>query len=206
MSDTPFSDAIGTAIGGATLGLSTIVEQSLQQRDTYVVHGAQIACDCGSRTSRLIVPFGHGTNIHDMPQLTINDCKVGQNIQSFGFCFSEENPNRQAEIDKIMKAVKKDKGFFDGFMKFFGAKGLDNDDYADDVENNVLICCTPIIIGNSQWQEGTDKLLIGGVKTLLATCELHCKYGGIIQICTDGQEDAIQSQTTDMNIRNFTTE
>jgi len=176
-----------------------VASGSAEKKYSYVLHGAKIFCSCGSRESRLVVPLGNGTNIHDMPMLTVKDCSPNQNIQGFGFCSSMENPQRQIEMDEIMEEVEGESGFLDNVMNFFSSgktKKKKSEEYAQDVQKNVLVCCVPEFASNDEWQEGTEALIIGKEMALNSTCSITCKWGGNIVFVEDGQQNAIEQQTT----------
>ena len=84
-------------------------EESLTQSYSYVLHGASAYCECGSRLARLTLPECHGTYMHDMPVMTVEDCEAKTNVKAFGFCSSLTNPDRLKAVQKVMEIVEGDK-------------------------------------------------------------------------------------------------
>ncbi|EQB90143.1 hypothetical protein J2Z44_001683 [Clostridium punense] len=161
-----------------------MVEGGGTPAETYVVHGAQIYCTCGSRLSRLVVPLSHGTFIHDIPQLRISDSVPIKNVQVFGVCNNPNNPAVKAAAQNIVNNIQnRKKGFMDRVLDLFTKKP--KLEVNDDLVKKCVALCTPII--TIQWIGGKDDVKIDGEKALLSTCKLSCIYGGEIQIACDGQ-------------------
>lgn len=166
--------------------------ESMNKRYSYVLHGGKAYCPYGSRTSHLQVPLDHGTFIHDMPIMNVYDCKAQENIQSFGICSCEANPDRAAKIKEIKQHVKDSGGFMDKVMSFFCGKSEEKET-GKDLEQNVVIQCIPEFAIMDQWEEGSDKLRIKGIKALNNGCKVQCLKGdgeALICIADDGQENA----------------
>lgn len=201
---------------GETLEAQGTVESTAENTTpqySYVVHGAEAFCPCGSRSGRLTIPTCHGTYMHDMPIMTVYDSEADKNVKCFGFCNSIANPDRLKEVEAVMKKVEEDKNLLDGLMdglSFLGnaiasAFGFgdepDPDDpyhgYGEDVYKSVLVCCEPMFATMRTWDGGTDKLRINGANALNSTCTLVClkdAENGLIQIMNDGQENAAMEQ------------
>lgn len=166
--------------------------ESFSRDFSYVLHGGKAYCPYGSRTSHLQVPLDHGTLIHDMPVMTVLDCKAQTNIQSFGVCSCPTNPDRLAKIEEIKANVKKSGGFLSKVMTFFCGESEDKET-GKDLEQNVVIQCMPQFAISDMWEEGADKLRINGIKTLTSKCKVQCLKGdgeALIGIADDGQENA----------------
>lgn len=195
----------------------TSQEESLSKQYSYVLHGAKTYCQYGSRTARIVVPECHGTYVHDMPVLTVEDCAAKTEIQIFGYCSCETNPDRIAKMEEILADVKEEDNLLDGIMNGLGAAkkavtGLfdsvmsvfgkeekkeepEEPEFAEDLKQNVLVMCNPIFAVNDTWLGGTDKLLIKGVPALNSGCTITCiKCGGSINFADDGQENAVSEQ------------
>lgn len=52
------------------------------------------------RESYLALDATHGVLTHQIPQMTVKDMILNTNIINFGGCYSRENPDVQAEIEK----------------------------------------------------------------------------------------------------------
>lgn len=191
-------------------------EESLSKQHSYVLHGACATCQYGSRTARVVVPLCHGSYVHDMPVLTIKDSEVSKNIQIFGYCTCETNPDRIAKmkeilanvekednlLDNIMDGVssigKKAKGLFNSVLNVFGVeteKEEEEPEFAEDLKQNVMVVCAPEFAIGSTWVGGSDKLMIKGVPALNSSCTITCiKCGGTLSIVDDGQENAVNEQ------------
>jgi hypothetical protein len=195
----------------------TSQEESLEKQYSYVLHGAKTYCEYGSRTARVVVKECHGTYVHDMPVLTEEDCEAKTEIQIFGYCTCETNPDRIAKMEEILANVKKEDNLLDGIMDGVNAvgkavKGLfgkvmsvfgkeekkeepEEPEFAEDLKQNVVVMCDPQFAINGKWIGGTDKLLLKGVPVLNSGCTITCiKCGGNIGLVDDGQENAISEQ------------
>lgn len=186
---------------------ATSDETSLEENYSYVLHGAQAVCEFCSRPGRLTVPLCHGTYMHDMPVMTVDDAKPQTNVKYFGFCSSMTNPDRLKAVEAVMEQVEDSKNLLDHIMDFpgkvkslFEKDAVDPNDpyhgYGRDVYENVTVMCNPEFDFREKWEGGTDKLLINGVQALNSKCELTCiKGGGRVYIIDDGQENAVAEQT-----------
>lgn len=184
-------------------------QENLEQKYSYVLHGAQAICEYGTRPARLTIPYGHGTEMHGMPVMTVEDCMPFTNVKAFGYCTSKDNPDIFTEMDRILEAVEKEDidsianpsespitNIFDRVLSVFGGPKKDPNkslsDYGEDLVNSVTIMCKPAIAWGDTWSGGTDRLLINGKQALNSSCTLVCtKCGGRITIIDDGQENAI---------------
>jgi hypothetical protein len=156
----------------------------------YVVHGAEIKCSFGLRTSNVVVPLSHGVFIHSIAQLTIYDYKPMVNILPFGGCTSPENPSVQAAAAAMSVAMQaKPKGFIEKVISFF-CKPKDNAQ-DDSFVSQCAGVCTPIIV--TPWQNGKDIVEIDGKPALLASSCVSCLYKGEITFTTDGQSESTET-------------
>lgn len=194
-------------------------EESLTQSYSYVLHGAQAYCECGSRTARLTLDKCHGTYMHGAPVMTVEDSEAQTNVKGFGFCNSLTNPDRLKAVEEVMAKVEEDKNLLDGVMDGISAlgKGITSlgkrvasvfgyeeeepgediyHGYSKDVYKNVLVPCRPEFAVGDTWSGGTDKLQIQGVNALNSNCTLVCIKcdKGMIHIADDGQENAAEQQ------------
>ncbi|TCO68074.1 DUF4280 domain-containing protein [Marinisporobacter balticus] len=141
----------------------------------YVVHGAEIKCSCGLRTSKIVLPESHGEFIHDIPQLNVADSKPNINILPFGGCTSSENPS--------VRGKGRIRSFIEKIIDFFCRKS--EEEMNKEMAGKSAGQCTPII--NMPWIGGKKDVLIEDQKALLNTCTLTCIYGGRITITHSGQ-------------------
>lgn len=198
-------------------------EESLQQSYSYVLHGAQAYCESGSRTARITIPKCHGTYMHDMPVMTIEDSKAQVNIKAFGFCMARDNPDRLEKVQEIMADVEKDNNLLDKIMDgLSGPKkslkssvdsifksGNEEDEcygYSPDVYDSVTVMCNPTFAFRDVWQDSSDRLKINGVNALTSRCWIHCtksKKKGKIQLVDDGQENATSEQRGAADMANW---
>lgn len=188
-------------------------EENLEQKYSYVLHGARAICEYGTRPGRLTIPKCHGTYMHGMPVMTIKDCKAYENIKVFGYCTSKDNPDIFEAMDNILEMVEKEDNLLDKVMdapkklfnlgkKVLSVFGVETEkkekslsDYGADLVENVTVLCKPTFAIGDTWSGGTDRLLINGVPALNSGCTMICtKCGGKITILEDGQENAINEQ------------
>lgn len=185
-------------------GDSEMKAEEMEQRASYVVHGAYAACGMGSRPARLVVPVCHGTYLHDMPILTIYDAIPKKNVQIFGYCNSSKNPDRIAKAEEIQANVEKSGGLMNLVMDVFsgiaGLFGKKND--MESIEQQVMIVCNPVLAPS--WQNGSKELLINGAPALNTNATLEClKCGETIYIIDDGQENAANEQTSKVDFQEW---
>lgn len=202
-------------------------EESLTQTYSYVLHGAQAYCECGSRMARLTLPNCHGTYMHDMPVMTVEDSEAKTNVKAFGFCSSLTNPDRLDAVKEVMKIVEKDKNLLDGMMdgisaigngimnigkkvaSVFGYEEDTTEDpyhgYGKDVYESVTVLCNPEFAVGDIWSGGTDRLQINGVNALNTRCTLVCLKcdKGAIHLVDDGQENAVTEQHGSADMANW---
>lgn len=191
-------------------------EENVEKSYSYVLHGAQAFCACGSRMARLTIPKCHGTYMHDMPVMTIEDTEAQVNVKAFGFCSALDNPDRLVEVQKVMDKVEEDKNLLDGIMdiklgfknavknvakKVASVFGYEEPEdpyhgYSKDVYENVTVLCKPEFAVNDVWKGSSDRLRINGVNALNTNCELVClkSKDGLIKLADDGQENATSEQ------------
>lgn len=193
-------------------------EENVEKSYSYVLHGAQAYCSYGSRLARLTIPTCHGTYMHDMPVMTIEDSEAQTNVKAFGFCSALDNPDRLEEVRKVMDIVEADKNLLDGIMdgisgvkkavtsigkkvaSVFGYEEDTTEDpyhgYGKDVYENVTVPCKPQFAIGDVWMDSSDRLKINGVNALTSQCKLQCIKAreSIIQLADDGQENATSEQ------------
>lgn len=156
----------------------------------YLVRGAKLRCDCGSHTRLLNLPLCHGVYHIGHPVIYQKDAKVGddQNITSFGVCSSSSNPKE----------------------KLFGENiTLISEDNPD--ENVKGAPCVPVIVDvewkNPEWNtliadhvnlDGSDENIDPKNRTYypIPTTDsfLVCKYSGLIQPISSGQENVPETE------------
>lgn len=217
------------AEGAKTAESQITKEDSVEQNARYVLHGGYAYCECGSRASRLQVPYCHGTYMHDMPIMVDTDTLANTNIQPFGYCYCMENPDRQAAIDEIMKQVEEEthdlldtvmdgvnavgkgiSGFFSKAKSFFCGeeeegeeKKSEEDEYAEMLRNSVMVPCDPRAF-SFRWNGASEDLIIQGRHALTTNCTITCAWcGKTIYIADDGQENAAYEQNNKQDLSNW---
>ncbi|WP_058485599.1 DUF4280 domain-containing protein [Defluviitalea phaphyphila] len=145
------------------------------EKMSYVVHGAMVQCEFGSRPGRLIVPKSHGVYLRKKAQIIKTDSKPLVNVQSMGICSAgAQNPVEYEEEKKGKKSI---------FSLFFGKKKKKKKVSLED-----LACqCIPQIA--MDWQNTKEDVLIDGEEAITNKSFLVCMKGGVITICDDGQLD-----------------
>lgn len=193
-------------------------EENLVPSYSYVLHGAQAYCACGSRPARLTIPTCHGTYMHDMPIMTIEDSETQVNVKAFGFCTALDNPDRLEIVKGVMDIVEGKSNLLDKIMDGLSGKkrtvkslksavdstfGYGEDStkdpyngYSPDVYENVTVPCKPMFAIGDVWMDSSDRLKINGVNALTSQCWLRCIKAkeGKIQLADDGQENATSEQ------------
>ena len=162
-------------------------EHGLEQYE-YVVRGANLKCSFGSHCRKLNLPKCHAVYTTKSPMVHELDCVPGPdyNISYFGVCSCPGNPNK--EIVQLQAETYDEQG-----NKVKGAESTGN------VKG---IKCTPIILGT--WMSTYDKTRIvdngdkdpsdkesenpQGHPAVTTNSYLLCKFGGIIQPLSSGQE------------------
>lgn len=76
--------------GGGNESANIIAGQGASE--SYVVAGAIISCNWGTKRMRLKTPLSHGVYIQKQAQLNIGDYMLGTNIMPFERCMSQSNP------------------------------------------------------------------------------------------------------------------
>lgn len=69
----------------------------------YLIQGANLKCDKGSLSSKLLLPVGHGFLCKDQPVMLETDCLVMVNILPFGVCSITGGPCVPSIIGQWMK-------------------------------------------------------------------------------------------------------
>ena len=151
--------------------------------DEYVVRGAVMRCRCGTHQRKLNLPLSHGAYYDEHPLIHALDCRSGddQNIPTLGICktgtIGKYVPNL-ADIT-LQKEVLDEYGLATGKTK--GAlKGPP---------------CIPKIIG--AWMSthpeteivANDSSIDVRYEAVVLHSFLTCKYGGMIEFRTSGQEN-----------------
>lgn len=184
---------------------------------TYVVHCARIECPFGMRESYLALGPTHGVLTHQIPQMTVKDMILDQNIINFGGCHSRENPGVQAEIAKTNEIIEGKKDWRDKVVGYFtkewkarvaaiktgisiGKKLLgikDKPKTEEEIEaekqqemwSDFVGECNAGFPADGEWLEGHEKVFINGEAVLLRKCSIMCNYGGCVTILFSGQPE-----------------
>ncbi|MCM1561020.1 MAG: DUF4280 domain-containing protein [Butyrivibrio sp.] len=184
---------------------------------TYVVHCARIECPFGMRESYLALGPTHGVLTHQIPQMTVKDTILDQNIINFGGCHSRENPGVQAEIDRTNEIIEGKKDWRDKVVGYFtkewkknvaaiktgisiGKKLLgikDKPKTEEEIEaekqqemwSDFVGECIAEFPADGEWLEGHEKVFINGEPVLLRRCSIMCNYGGCVTILVSGQPE-----------------
>ena len=173
-------------------------EELREQREediSYVVNCAKIEGPFGLRDSYLTMNETHGVYTRQIPQTTICDTVLDENIINFGGCRSRENPSLLAAAEAAVEAAKKqiedEGGWFDKFTDF--VVGLFVKDQEIDVTDSLLEqCigeCKACFDTNARWESGHEKVYVNGEQVLLRRCSLTCNYGGQVTILLSGQPE-----------------
>lgn len=75
--------------------------------ESYVVRGADVTCNMGSKTTQLNLPESHGIYVNEKPVLVDTDTAVGVNIMPFGKCRNRRSGCKPA-LAPCWKDVKDD--------------------------------------------------------------------------------------------------
>lgn len=166
-----------------------IAAESEIENPCYVVHGAKLMCSMGSREARLVVPLDHGILLGGQPQITATDSTSLTNVMCFGNCFSVENPNmEQAAIEATNQYnQQKAKTFWGKVKSLFVGKPKVVDSASKELQELCICECEPCFSEGAIWEDGNEKSLVAGEKTLIQPATLVCQYGGIIRIIDNGQ-------------------
>lgn len=164
---------------------------------TYVVHGARMECSCGMRESYLLLEHSHGVLTRGIPQMTVKDFRLNENIINFGGCTSTENPSTQEAAQKAVQAAnqaiqeeKKNEGFLGKVVSCFAGDGkMDTKQIDDSVISQCMGECIAKFAAKEGWRKGHEKVTVNGDAPLLRRCELDCIYGGRITILISGQPE-----------------
>lgn len=180
---------------------------------TYVVHCARIECPFGMRESYLALGPTHGILTHQIPQMTVKDILLNENIINFGGCHSRENPGVQAEIEKTNAIIESKKDWRDNVVDYFtkrwnlkagifkagisiGKKLLgikekekSEEEKLEEMKSDFVGECTAQFPADGEWLEGHEKVFINGEPVLLRRCSIMCSYGGCVTILVSGQPE-----------------
>lgn len=141
-----------------------------------LVRGALLRCSCGTHPRRLNLPKSYGVYAADEqhPKVHQDNCKVGDtnNISYYGVCKSNCKPEGSCQI--CLEPYVTPEGKKTSTSKVEGNK------------------CVPVIVGNWYDPKEDDMIYDMDVKKdipcLTSNSFLVCKYGGVIEVITSGQE------------------
>lgn len=143
---------------------------------SFLVRGALLRCSCGTHPRRLNLLESYGVYVEDEqhPKVHQENCKVGDesNICYYGVCKSNCKPKGSYNI--CLEPYVTPDGHKVSKSKVEGNK------------------CVPVIIGN--WYDPKEDDLIYDmdvqrkIPSLTKNSFLVCKYGGVIEVVTSGQE------------------
>ncbi len=165
---------------------------------TYVVHCARIECTFGMRESYLTLGPTHGVKTRQIPQMTVKDTILNENIINFGGCFSPENPSvkeaAEAAVAASQEIIQNRKNERKGLARFLDkVVDLFVKDKEVEVDESLMKKCVgecraqfPTV---TQWEEGHEKVTINGEPVLLRRCSIACDHGGCITILVSGQPE-----------------
>lgn len=193
------------------------LRENRENDTTYVVHCARIECPFGMRESYLALGPTHGVLTHQIPQMTVKDMILDQNIINFGGCHSRENPGVQAEIAKTNEIIEGKKDWRDKVVGYFtkewkkrvavfkmgvaiGKKILgikDKPKTKEEIQaeqqqemwSDFVGECNGGFPADGEWIEGHEKVFINGEPVLLRKCSIMCNYGGCVTILLSGQPE-----------------
>lgn len=162
---------------------------------SYVVNRAKIECPFGLRTSYLTMNEAQGVYTRQIPQMTVCDTVLDENIINFGGCRSKENPSlleaAEAAVEAAKKQIEDEGGWLDKFTDF--VVGLFVKDQEMDVTDSLLEQCVgeckACFDANARWESGHEKVYVNGEQVLLRRCSLTCNYGGQVTILLSGQPE-----------------
>lgn len=208
-----------TAAAEAQSAADAVEKKKQELRDdrvndtTYVVHCARIECPFGMRESYLALGSTHGVLTHQIPQMTVKDMILNENIINFGGCHSRENPDVQAEIEKTNAIIESKKDWRDNVVGFFtkqwnlrkavikagisiGKKLLgikekekSEEEKLEEMRSDFVGECKAQFPVDGEWLEGHEKVFINGEPVLLRRCSIMCNYGGCVTILVSGQPE-----------------
>lgn len=161
---------------------------------SYILHTALVTCDMAHTNeevnpSYIVLTQSHGTEIHGLPVLTVDDCVPDVNVLNFGICRSPKNPEVQKEARKILDKVQEEsKSWVDNLLGIF--VDTSKKDVCDSEESLAAYCaapCKPEFC--TKWIDGKRDVQVEGSPSLLGRCTLNCIYGGEIVIQSSGQPE-----------------
>lgn len=177
------------------------------RKETFVTRGAYMYCSMGTHEEILNQPQINGVYINNNPMMTVKDCKVSTsepdtyagfpydkpgptidgNMYSFGYCRSLLNPLKIADMAGNINSVY----LYDYDPDTNTYFTSDKDRIYPCVPNfSPLTLFTPVGLnfGDMKWQNGNENVLIDGVPALTNRSCLYCKYGGKIELLSNGME------------------
>lgn len=150
--------------------------KSEAEPSNLLVRGALLKCSCGTHPRRLNLPKSYGVYAIDEqhPKVHQDNCVVGDNnnISYYGVCKSNCKPKGTSHI------------CLEPYVTPEGKKTSDSK-----IEGNK---CIPVIVGNWFDPKDDDQIfdmdVMRDIPCLTSNSFLVCKYGGIIEVITSGQD------------------
>lgn len=162
---------------------------------SYVVNRAKIECPFGLRDSYLTMNEAQGVYTRQIPQMTICDTVLDENIINFGGCRSKENPSLRAAAEAATaaarKQVKEEGGWLDKFTDFVVGIFVKDEkiQVTDSLLDQCIGECKACFDADARWESGHEKVYVNGEHVLLRRCSLTCNYGGQVTILLSGQPE-----------------
>ncbi len=209
------NEKLEAAAGEAEAAAKAVEDKKQELRDnrandtSYVVHCARIECPFGMRESYLALGPTHGVMTRQIPQMTVKDMILNENIINFGGCHSRENPGVQKAIEDANASIEARKDWRDNVVGFFtkawnfhkkafntakrllgfAEKEKTEEEKIADMRSDFMGECIAQFPGNEEWIEGHEKVFINGEPVLLRRCSIMCNYGGCVTILVSGQPE-----------------
>lgn len=201
---------------------------ALDEKETFVARGAFMYCTMGTHEERLNRPASKGVFVNRNELMTVADSQVsssehieGQivydepgtemdgNIYSFGFCRSEDHPQKDAEmnpdryhppivdgsyifdVDPNTLTQISGKKIFPCVPKLVAVPSIMQATPLPTPESllSIINLIQPQLALAPQWEPGHPKVTIEGVPALTTNSCLQCKWGGTIRFLTNGMEE-----------------
>lgn len=125
----------------------------------YAVRGASIFCDQCTHIRKLNLPMSHGAYVNSKPMMNELDCKLEDNISTFGICHHPANTSSETVYLISMEGVQ--------------------------IEGKP---CQPVLLGD-KWLRTKTATKVDGHAALTTESQLICGIGGIIQFYSSGQHE-----------------
>lgn len=183
------------------------LRESRETDTSFVVHRARIECPYGMRPSYLALGPTHGVMTRQIPQMTVKDILLNENIINFGGCHSKENPEVQKSLKALNDEIDKKRDWRDNvadalsgiadFCKNFFCKkkyravhlGEKRGAAEEDLMTECVGECIAQFPTDAEWESGHEKVFINGESVMLRKCQLMCNFGGCITILDSGQPE-----------------